>query len=239
LQAGKPVYLEKPMAMDAASAKRIAAVAKETGIKLCIAHYRRQQPLFLKIKSLLQEGAIGDMRLVHLELFQSFKSPLIMPSEEPWRFNPAISGGGLFHDLAPHQLDLMINFFGKVKQVSGMSLNTAGLYVPDDTVSGQILFENDVLFNGMWSFVVPEEETKDQCVIIGSEGKISFSVFGSTELKLTKNGIEEILQFDKLEHVQQPMIEKVVQYFLGEGPNPSPAEDGVEVMRLIDTFTKK
>src|SRR5215203_4739288 len=64
LKAGKPVYVEKPMAIDAVAAGRMSTIAKQTGIKLCVAHYRRQQPLFLKIKSLLEEKAIGNVRLV-------------------------------------------------------------------------------------------------------------------------------------------------------------------------------
>src|SRR3712207_25712 len=52
LQAGKPVYVEKPIAVSAAAAARMTQVSKQTGIKLTVAHYRRQQPLFMKIKSL-------------------------------------------------------------------------------------------------------------------------------------------------------------------------------------------
>ncbi|HET7898336.1 MAG TPA: Gfo/Idh/MocA family oxidoreductase, partial [Flavisolibacter sp.] len=43
LKAGKPVYVEKPMAIDAAAAKRMVQAANETGTKLSVAHYRRQQ----------------------------------------------------------------------------------------------------------------------------------------------------------------------------------------------------
>ncbi|HVF97123.1 MAG TPA: Gfo/Idh/MocA family oxidoreductase, partial [Flavisolibacter sp.] len=49
LNAGKPVYVEKPMATDAASAQRMSDAAKSTGVKLSVAHYRRAQPLFLKL----------------------------------------------------------------------------------------------------------------------------------------------------------------------------------------------
>jgi predicted dehydrogenase len=43
MKAGKPVYVEKPMAVDAGAAKRIALFAKENNIKLSVAHYRREQ----------------------------------------------------------------------------------------------------------------------------------------------------------------------------------------------------
>lgn len=237
MKAGKPVYLEKPMTINAEAAERIAAVAKQAGVKFCMAHYRRQHPLFLKVKTLLAENAIGKIQLVTLQFFQPYLSNLIVKTEDNWRLNPSVSGGGLFHDLAPHQLDLMLYFFGKEKQASGISLNTGGAYKADDTVSGQILFDNNILFNGSWCFT--GQEKKDVCEIAGTEGKITFSIFEQHPLIVIKNGKEEIFQFDKLQHVQQPMIEKVVEYFLNQAPNPCSADEGLEVMRLIDAFTKK
>ncbi|MGZ5191629.1 MAG: Gfo/Idh/MocA family protein, partial [Flavisolibacter sp.] len=234
MQAGKPVYLEKPMTTDVISAKRIATAVKQTKMKLCVAHYRRQQPIFLKIKSLIDKKVIGEPRLVQLRFWQPHQSGLDAKTEENWRLNPAISGGGLFHDLSPHQLDLMIYFFGKPKQSSGISYNAAGLYDADDSVSGQIVFENNVLFNGSWCFTI--DEKADLCEIVGTKGKLRFSIFEHQPLVITIEGREEIIHFDKLQHVQQPMIEKVTQYFLGKGSNPCTADEGVEVMRLIDSF---
>jgi predicted dehydrogenase len=235
LKAGKPVYVEKPMAIDAAAAGRMAAFAKKQGVKLTVAHYRRQQPLFLKIKSLLEQKAIGDIRLVNLQFFQPHLSDTIARTEVNWRIDPAVSGGGLFHDLAPHQLDLMLYFLGVPKEYHGYSLNSARLYEADDTVTGQVLFENNVLFTGAWCFT--SGETKDSCRIIGSEGSIRFSIFGHQPLVTTRNGIESTLQFEPLQHVQQPMIEKVVSWFLDQDQNPCTAEDGQLVMQMIDAFT--
>ncbi|MDQ6815244.1 MAG: Gfo/Idh/MocA family oxidoreductase [Bacteroidota bacterium] len=236
LQAGKPVYVEKPMAVDVTAAKRIANAVNDN--KLCVAHYRRAQPLFLKLKELLHDGMIGEIRFVDLKFFQAPLSAeeLNMPKVQ-WRIDPAFAGGGLFHDLAPHQLDLMLYFFGDVKYASGVSANQAHSYNADDIVTGNILFENGVIFQGLWSFAVPQEEAVDQCEIIGSKGKIRLSIFGEPQINITKNGKTSTLTFQKLPHVQQPMIEKVVQYFLDETENPSPAEEGVSVMQLMENFT--
>src|SRR5947207_11348826 len=73
LQAGKPVYVEKPMSVNAASAINIANAAIEKNIKLSVAHYRRMQPLYQKIKQLITEKTIGDLRFASLELYK--KSP--------------------------------------------------------------------------------------------------------------------------------------------------------------------
>ena len=47
------------------------------------------------------------------------------------------------------------------------------------------------------------------------------------------------LEFDFLPHVQQPMIEQVVKYFLGEAVNPCSGDEGVEVMKMMDKITGK
>lgn len=238
MAAGKPVYVEKPISLDAASAKRMLAAAEKYKQKISVAHYRRQQPVFLKVKELLQHKTIGDVRFVDLQMLQAPKSNLIAATAENWRVNPAISGGGLFHDLAPHQLDLMVYFFGAVKTASGFGLNQGGFYLADDLVTGSILFENNVVFSGIWCFTVPENEQKDICTIIGSEGKISFPVFGM-QITITKNGQEKKLTFKPLQHVQQPMIMQVVRYFLGERENPCSVLDAIQSMEIMDAFAGK
>ena len=237
LHAGKPVYVEKPMTLHEAAAKRMRDAVTENN-KLSVAHYRRAQPMFIKLKELLDSKTTGDIRFINLQYLQPLLSvSQLQETKIKWRVDPSVAGGGLFHDLAPHQLDLMLYFFGRIKKASGISSNQAGIYAADDIVTGNILFENRVIFNGAWCFTVPETEAKDECEIIGSKGKIVFSVFGKPEIAVIKDGQTTTIHFEKLEHVQQPMIEKVVSYFLGEGENPCSANDGVEVMRLMDTFS--
>jgi predicted dehydrogenase len=240
IQAGKPVYVEKPMSVDAASAQRMANLAAEKNIKLCVAHYRRAQPLFQKVKQLLDAGAIGKVRFVRSEIYK--RSPTIEELSVPktaWRVDPSVAGGGLFHDLSPHQFGLMYFFFGPPKKVSGISSNQAALYEADDVVAGNVLFEDGGLFNGVWCFNVAEADERDSCEIFGDRGKISFSFFSQRQIDLTTGGENKSFTFETLEHVQQPMIEKVVEYFLDQGPNPCSAEEGMIVMQLIDDFTRK
>jgi predicted dehydrogenase len=238
-KAGKPVYVEKPMSTNGDSAERMLQASTETGMKLCVAHYRREQPRFKKLKALLDANEIGKVRLVNLQLFQPVQSALIVKTDEYWRVDPAVSGGGLFHDLSPHQLDLMQYFFGAAEKASGFSLNQGGFYPADDLTVGSIIFKSGVVFNGNWCFTAAKGGEKDLVEIVGSEGKISFTTFTTHHITLSKNGKEEILAFDELEHVQQPMIDAVVKYFLNEGPNPSTAESAVDTMRIIDAFAQK
>jgi len=239
LRAGKPVYVEKPMSMDADSAKRMLQASLDTGIKLCVAHYRKQQPRFKKVKALLDAGEIGAVRMINLSLVQPPSPALLAKTGESWRTDPAVSGGGLFHDLSPHQLDLMQYFFGDYKKAGGFVMNQGGLYAAPDLVVGNIIFKSGAVFNGCWCFTGAEKEQKDTVEITGSAGKIIFSTFSTNHILVSKKGEEQVVSFDELPHVQQPMIDAVVKYFLEEGPNPSSAENAVRTMELIDLFTKE
>ncbi|MXV14757.1 Gfo/Idh/MocA family protein [Hufsiella ginkgonis] len=237
LTAGKPVYVEKPMSLDAESCRRMAAAAAQTGTKLTVAHYRRALPMFRKVKTLLNE--IGDVSLVTIRFFQPKASALVANSEENWRVDPAISGGGLFHDMAPHHIDLMLYFFGEPLSIHGHSANQAKMNRADDIVMGQLVFPGEVFCTGAWCFNVPKEFASDECEIIGSLGKIVFPFHGN-EVSLHTGGEVAVHRFEHPQHIQQPMIAEVVRYFSGEAAeNPCPAEAGIKVLTIIDRFTGK
>lgn len=238
LEAGKAVYVEKPMTLGALEAERLAVAVEKHSGKLTVAHYRRAQPYFKKIKQLLLAGAIGKPCLVSLQML---KKPLseqeLNDPKIQWRLNASKSGGGLFHDLAPHQLDFIYHLFGEIKELRGISTNQAKVYQADDVVGGQILFGNDVLFNGVWLFNADEE--RDNCEIIGSLGRLSFSFFSGAPIVLINREGEKRFVFEPLQHVQQPMIAEVVAYLQGKGDNPCGVTDGLTVMRIMDIFTSK
>ena len=238
ISAGKPVYVEKPMALNYAAAQNMAAAAAASNVKLVVAHYRRAQPLFKKIKELVNNKTIGEIRLARLELYKPALTKAELADEKiAWRVNPAIAGGGLFHDLSPHQLDLMYYFFGPVEKATGIAHNQGTQYAADDIIAGSMLFKNGIAFSGVWCFNAPA--AVDHCEIIGTTGTISFSFFSGHSIMINTNGNTSILNFDPLPHVQQPIIEATVQYFLGDAPNPCSGEEAAEVMRWMQAFTNK
>jgi predicted dehydrogenase len=233
IRAGKPVYLEKPMSTNYASAQRIEEAAEKYNVKVCVAHYRRYLPMFLHIKQLLDQKIIGKVRSIQLQLWQSPDKQGFEPLDENWRLQPAISGGGIFHDLAPHQLDLLYYYFGEPSDVKGLALNQARKYVADDIVSGLALFPGDIVFTGSWCFTVSAGDERDLCCIAGSEGSLQFSVFKMDNLTVQTKSDQKEYTFDVPKHVQQPMISEVVKYFQNRRDNPCSAHDGVVVMRII------
>ena len=63
-QAGKPVYVEKPMALNFHECRQMIDACEAAGVPLFVAYYRRALARFLKIKQLLDSGAIGEPRFV-------------------------------------------------------------------------------------------------------------------------------------------------------------------------------
>ena len=229
---GKHVYLEKPITLNVEQAKQICAAVEKSTSKLTVAHYRRKLPSFLRVKSLLNNRKIGEVTHVDIQILQPKKTNLVADTEENWRINPQISGGGYFYDLAPHQIDLMIHYFGPIKTVRGLSSTSHINSLVEDVVNGIMAFENGIQFRGLWNFTSAELNQKDQCIIYGTEGNIEFSFFGSEVILTTTKGIETF-SFHNPKHVQEPMIKATVDYFLDKGENPCPAEDGLLVMELL------
>lgn len=238
LQRGLNVYIEKPVTLNAAEAEEIAAALATSSGKLSVAHYRRALPMFLYIKDLLDRKLIGEVRNIQIRMWQPEKPRLIAETDENWRLDPALSGGGYFHDLAPHQLDLMLYFFGKPVLAQGFSINQSLSSAANDHVAGLALFENKAVLNGSWSFNVDDEEEVDECLIVGSKGSITFPFFGKTVVWQNEDGDDiEVENFEHPKHVEHPMIEQVVEYFQHTGENPCPIKEAIIVMQMIDAFS--
>ncbi len=234
---GKHIYLEKPITLTVDEALQIKTALKNSTSKLVVAHYRRKLPAFLKVKELLQENAIGNIQLAEIRIIQPNKNKLVAQTDENWRLTPEISGGGYFYDLAPHQLDLMLNYFGKPNQIQGFAANQSSFSSANDIVNGIMTFPGKIQFNGIWAFNSSISKRMDSCKIYGEKGIIEFSFFGD-KVKLTKLDAEQIFNFEKIPHVQQPMIQSAINYYLSKEENPCSLENGIEVMKIMETFTK-
>lgn len=233
IKAGKDVYLEKPMVLTNKEALLLQNTVDESSQKLVVAHYRRFLPTYLKVKELIISNAIGDIKFIDLRFLQPFN----FNSKATWRLDKEVSGGGYFHDLAPHQLDLMYHFFGDINLVKGISINQSKINNVDDTVNGLISFENGIQFRGIWSFAIPKHLEEDRCTLYGEHGTIAFS-FYEDQLKLNSNGDIKTFNFENPVNIQQPMIQETINYFLGKRSNPCPVKDGVLITNLIEEFTK-
>jgi predicted dehydrogenase len=237
INAGKPVYIEKPMCRTYAECLEVNKLAHQMGVKVFVAYYRRKLPGFLKVKELIGTGKVGEVRMVTLQLW---KHQTILPGTEmPWRVNPDIAGGGFFYDLASHQFDYLEFLFGSVTTVKSIVKNQSGTYKAEDLLTASFEFENGVVGTGSWCFNSTKINDRDTFEIIGTKGRIEFSTFDFSPVKLlTSEGIE-IFDFPKPEHVQQYLIEEIVTDLLGKGKTVSNGETGARTNFLLEEIVKE
>jgi predicted dehydrogenase len=239
MKAGKPVYVEKPLAASYLDCQRVMRISRETGVPCFVAYYRRKLPYFNKVQELLQDGAIGKVVNVQIRFSVPPRDLDYNSTSLPWRVQRDIAGGGYFYDLAPHQLDLLQEFFGPIVHVSGFSANRGGLYQTEDTVSASFAFQDGMPGSGSWCFVGHESARTDQIELIGEKGRICFSVFTYSPIVLqTSQGKQEIT-IPNPPHVQLPMIEEVVRHLQGNGTCTADCISATSVNWVLDRILGK
>lgn len=218
MKAGKPVYIEKPLAASYEDCARINRISELTGVPCFVAYYRRYLPYFQKVKQIIQSGAIGTPANVQIR-FSVPPRDLDYKSNGslPWRLQPDIAGGGYFYDLAPHQLDLIQDIFGVITRAHGYCSNMAKLYKAEDTISACFYFENGLPGSGSWCFVGHQSAKEDRIEVIGEKGMLSFSVYNYSPIQLvTSEGRSSIVVPDP-PYVQLPIIRSVIEHLQGIG----------------------
>ena len=239
-QAGKAVYVEKPMANTYAECLAMIEACRAANVPLFTAYYRRTLPGFLKVKEMVESGALGDIRFVNIEMYQPLQADIIANLATNWRVNPEIAGGGYFHDLASHQLDYLDFLFGPITDSKGVTSNQAGMYPADDIVTASFRFENGVLGTGMWCFTTDKVTEKDFTRIVGSKGELTFNTFGSpmiVQLKTREGGSEEF-SYIHAQPIQEPLVRVIVAELRGLGVSPSTGASGARTTLVLDRITK-
>ena len=231
-QAGKPVYVEKPMALNFDECESMIQGCRTAGAPLFVAYYRRALPRFLKVKELLDAQAIGEPRFVNISLAQPAPREAFTPETLPWRLNPDVAGGGLFVDLASHMLDLLDFLLGPIRDVHGFASNQGQRYPAEDIVTSTFVHESGVHGVGTWCFT--SFDRWDRTEIVGTEGKIAYATFATQPVSLTTGAGVTEWTFDDPPHIQQPLIQTVVDALNGVGTCPSTGESAARTSWVMD-----
>jgi predicted dehydrogenase len=228
-RAGKPVYVEKPMARTAGECEEMISACADAGVGLYVAYYRRAMPRFGIVKELLESGAIGQPRSVSVRSERA-----VQPGSDDggWRVDPQVSGGGYFVDLGSHALDLLDWLLGPVTRASGVAVNRGRRYRAEDLVTGTFTFSSGVEGVGVWNYDSFRHE--DQIEITGTGGALRFSCFSPEPLQLvTARGLE-LVEAPYPATVQLPLIQTVVDALTGRGESPSTGHSALRTSRVID-----
>ena len=238
MKAGKAAYVEKPMAANYGECVTMNRISAETGSPLFVAYYRRMLPGFLKVRELLNSGIAGRPLFFNIRFF-------IPPYDAdkadslPWRVIPELSGGGYIYDLGSHQLDFIDYLFGPVEKVSALPLNIGNLYTPEDFVSAGMICRGGVAGNAVWSFTAPEFIKEDSIEIICEKGTLRFSCFGFTPTELRCGNKTTFYDNPRPAHVQQNLINSVVEELLCRGKCPSTGISAARTSKILDEITEK
>jgi 1,5-anhydro-D-fructose reductase (1,5-anhydro-D-mannitol-forming) len=233
-RAGKPVLLEKPMALRFAECEEIIAEFNRLDRKLFVAFYRRAMPRFLKIKEWIDTGAIGDVRCVGVVQHLPPAPEELSPATLPWRLKSEIAGGGKFLDMGVHMLDFFDFVLGPIEEVHGIATNQGGLYDVEDTVTAAWRHAGGVLGTGSWSYVCGNKV--ERVWIVGARGRIDFEFFADTPLRLTTAQGAQELAIPNPPHVHQPFIQTVVNELLGRGRCPGSAASAARTSFVADAI---
>jgi predicted dehydrogenase len=160
-RAGRHVLCEKPIALTLDEVDAMAAACREAGVVLAEAFMYLHHPQTLKVKELLDSGAIGTLRFLR----GSFSFPLTRPSDV--RLRPEW-GGGCLWDVGCYPLSFARFLVGRepLEVYASQVLGATGI---DETFAGQLVFPGDVLFQFDAGFRSP---VRAEMELAGSEGSI-------------------------------------------------------------------
>ena len=218
MKAGKPAYIEKPLAASYMDCLRVNRISKLTGVPCFVAFYRRYLPYFEKIKSIIQNNEIGKVLTVQIRFAVPPRELDYNSSKQmPWRLQPEVAGGGgYFYDLASHQIDFLQYLFGPIIEAEGFCQNMAGLYKVEATINACFRFASGLSGSASWCFVAHESARRDRISIVGTRGKVVFSVFAYAPIVLDTEKGQESIEVPNPPYVQMGLIEKVVRHLQGK-----------------------
>ncbi|WJH36563.1 Gfo/Idh/MocA family oxidoreductase [Paenibacillus sp. CC-CFT747] len=122
LEAGKPLLVEKPLAMTSAEAAELVRLARRKGLLLSTVSQRRFEPQHQEVHRVLAEGALGRLLLVEVGC-PYYRTQEYYDSAD-WRGTIREDGGVLMNQ-AIHSLDLMLWLAGGVAKVTGRTATQA------------------------------------------------------------------------------------------------------------------
>jgi predicted dehydrogenase len=189
-EAGKNILCEKPLARDAAEAKRMLDVVQKAGVKNMVSFNYRFVPAIRQAYHLIQSGALGQIyhfRAVYLQEW-------IMDPNFPqvWRLDRAAAGSGALGDLGAHIVDLARFLVGEPKAVTGLTKTFIderpgpdGKRVKvdvDDAFLSLVEFENGAIGTLEASRFAAGRKNHQVIEINGSRGSIVFNLERLNEL---------------------------------------------------------
>ena len=134
VEAGCHVLCEKPLALTAESARRMADAATDAGVVTQVGYLHRYYRNYERALQLLGNHMLGDIVEVSIAHHSA-------PPSAGWYYNPTLSGGGVARDLFPHSLDVLFELFGEDCEVTDASIRHLRDRPVEDTARVSLSFD--------------------------------------------------------------------------------------------------
>ena len=181
LQAGKHVFCEKPLAMNAAEAREMYDIAKASGKIHHVAFTFRYTHCLYKLREMLKSGRIGEPFYVRIQA--DGWNALQSTATAAWRNQQSLSGTGILGDMGSHFFDAIRWVCGDITQVCGVlhnvprvrpHINTGELASIDTDDLAAAWFETESGLKGQFfvSSVTPPRPENKYIEIVGEEGAL-------------------------------------------------------------------
>jgi predicted dehydrogenase len=224
LDAGKHVLVEKPMALDGATADRMIAAAGRHGRVLMAAQVVRFIPAYRAAADILRSGRMGAVRAA------IFRRRCAAPAWSAWLTDPAQSGGGVF-DLLIHDIDFCLHLFGKPDAVTASGYEDLARGV--DWILAQFWYPaiGTVAISGGWHHPAAYPFSME-FTIVADGGTLEFDSAGTPLAEYGADGGQHPLDVPATDGYRAELA-----YFLdcamrGERPLKCPPEESAAAVRL-------
>src|SRR5258705_1374857 len=234
--AGKPAYVEKPMASSHSECLRMVEAFEAAHVPLFVAYYRRALDRFRAVRDLVAAGKLGTVTGVSYR----YASPAhrgLAKGELPWRLRPEQSGGGLILDLGSHTLAILDFILRPLANLRADASHVASPHDLEDSVVLHFSTRSGALGVAQWNFASAAHA--DEIVIAGDLGEVRLATFGDGPVEIRTGEHVERRELPNPRHIQMPMIESVVADLRGLGRAESTGVTAARTSAVIDAALER
>jgi len=226
--AGKHVFVEKPFALERASARRAAAAAEAAGVVLALGHNRRFLPSFCRLRELVAEGSLG--RPLHVEGHFSADAGRRYTTEH-WRASRAESPAGGMTGLGIHVVDAMIALMGPIEAVTALSIRQSLAIDLDDTTAMLLRFGSGALGSLVTLTATP---LTWRLAVYGDGGWAEMR--GHEELTVQRRDAERVIHVFPATDIERAELEAFAAAAGGGDPYPLPLDQAVHGAAVLEAI---
>lgn len=231
--AGVHLFIEKPIAIDLASARVLLSLCRKRGLALAVGYVMRFDPLLTKFRELVRSGAVGHAYSVRIEVGQ------YLPDWRPGTdYRQGVSarselGGGVLLELS-HEFDYLQWIFGMPKRVMAMGGHSGQLEIDVYDIAEVIL---DYGEKGPWVSIhldMLQRQPVRRCKVVGSRGKVCWDgIAGAVDLSFEVGNLPQRFEKDALANLNQLYMAEIKNFLAIIQDGAVPACSGEEAVLAL------